>query len=85
MSYTQENSQEKALSFLFSVRGRLIMSQALHHALKVMRNVQPEVMQEQSNIADMQYLRDLLFDFPDFAFEPVPPEILETLNNLKQN
>ena len=85
MSYTQENSQEKALSFLFSVRGRLIMSQALHHALKVLGDVTPEVLQEKSNMDDMRYLREMLFDFPDFAFEPIDPETLETLKGLKQN
>jgi hypothetical protein len=36
-------------------------------------------------MGDMQYLRDTLFDFPDFAFEPIDPETLETLKGLKQN
>jgi hypothetical protein len=85
MNYNPENAQDKALEFLFSMRGRYIVSQALYHALKVMRDVQPEVHQETSNIDDMQYLREMLFDFPDFAFKPIDPETIETLKELKQS
>jgi hypothetical protein len=85
MKHNAVNAQDKALEFLFSMRGRYIVSQALYHALKILGDVQPEVMQEKSNMGDMQYLRDTLFDFPDFAFEPIDPETLETLKGLKQN
>ena len=85
MKYNAENAQGKALEFLFSMRGRYIVSQALYHALKVLGDVQPEVMQEKSNMDDMRYLRDMLFNFPDFAFQPIDQETLATLKSLKQN
>ena len=85
MKYNAENAQGKALEFLFSMRGRYIVSQALYHALKVLGDVQPEVMQEKSNMDDMRYLRETLFDFSDFTFEPIDQETLETLKGLKQN
>lgn len=85
MNHDVENAQDKALEFLFSMRGRYIVSQALYHALKALGSVQPEVMQEKSNMDDMQYLRDMLFNFPDFAFQPIDPETLATLKSLKQN
>ena len=85
MKYNAENAQDKALEFLFSMRGRYIVSQALYHALKVLGDVQPEVMQEKSNMDDMRYLRDMLFNFPDFAFQPIDQETLATLKSLKQN
>lgn len=66
----QEEQREEALTFLCSLRGRYIVSQALYHALKALGSVQPEVRQEKSNMADMQYLREVLFDFPDFMLEP---------------
>lgn len=62
---------KEALDFLFSTRGQLIVSQALYHALKAMGSVEPEIMQEKSNMADMQYLRDTLFRWPDEAFDLV--------------
>jgi hypothetical protein len=72
----QEEKREEALTFLFSMRGRYIVSQALCYALRVMREVQPEVRQEKSNMADMWYLRDILFDFPDMLFDfPKPIDI----------
>jgi len=70
MKYNAENAHDKVLEFLFSMRGRYIVSQALYHALKVLGDVQPEVWQEKSNMDDMRYLRETLFNFPDFAFEP---------------
>jgi hypothetical protein len=69
MAYNPETSQEQSLAFLASVRGRYIVSKALYHALKVLEAVQPEILQEKSDMADMQYLREMLFDFPDLAFE----------------
>jgi hypothetical protein len=40
-----------------------------------MEAVEPAVMREVSNIADMKYLRETHFDFPEVAFEPVPMPI----------
>ena len=61
--------QDAAVEFLFSMRGRYIVAQALYHALKVMGDVKPEVYQEKSNMDDMRYLRETLFDFPDAILE----------------
>ena len=72
----QEEKMEEALTFLFSQRGRYIVSQALCHALRVMGEVQPEVRQEKSNMDDMRYLRDMLFDFP----KPMAQEWLRRLH-----
>ena len=62
---------KQAVDFIGSIRGRYILSQALHHAIKVMSAVEPEVRQEKSNIADMEYLRETLFNFPSVLFEPM--------------
>ena len=61
----QEENNENALNFLSSFRGRYIIGQALYYAIQVMESVEPEVHQEKSNIEDMKYLRDELFNFPD--------------------
>jgi hypothetical protein len=59
----------EAIEFLQSMRGRLIMAQALHYGIHALKAVEPEVMQEKSNISDMEYLRDTLFDFPAELFD----------------
>ena len=69
MSHIQETHTEKALSFLFTMRGRYIISQALYYAIRELESVEPKVFQELSNIKDMKYLREQLFDFPDIAFQ----------------
>jgi len=52
--------KKKAIKFLNSLRGRYIVSQALTIASREMKKVkQPH--REDSNIADMEYLRDNLF------------------------
>ena len=48
--------------FLATIRGQYIISQALNKAIDVMEAVEPEVMRELSNIADMKFLRDELFN-----------------------
>ena len=48
--------------FLATIRGQYIISQALNKAIDVMEAVEPEVMRELSNIADMMFLRDELFN-----------------------
>ena len=52
----------EALDFMASHRGQYIISQALNKAIEVMEAVEPEVRRETSNIADMKYLRDKLFN-----------------------
>jgi len=55
-----------------SVREQYIIAQALHVAIKEMEAVEPAVMREVSNIADMKHLQKTVFTFPTVAFEPVP-------------
>jgi|6_EtaG_2_1085325.scaffolds.fasta_scaffold01456_6 hypothetical protein len=58
-----------ASNFMRSMRGRYILAQALYYGIRALKEVQPDVMQEKSNIDDMQYLQSTLFNFPDFLFE----------------
>jgi hypothetical protein len=51
---------EAAIKFLGSLRGRYIISQALAKAIDVMKKVESPY-REESNIADMEFLRDNLF------------------------
>jgi len=58
----QENKTQEALRFAISMRGRYILSQALHYAIKELKKVKsPHT--EISNISDMEYLRDNIFNF----------------------
>ena len=52
---------ERAVTFLQSERGRFILSQALHYAIKELSSIIPDVYQEKSNIEDMIYFRNTLF------------------------
>jgi hypothetical protein len=54
---------EDAVGFLLSMRGRLMMARALHYGIKELSKVEG-VHREVSDIADMQYLKDELFNFP---------------------
>ena len=54
-------TQEQVTQFATSIRGQYILSQALCLAIEKLNEVEPEHMREQSNIADMEYLRDELF------------------------
>ena len=59
-----EEDKKEAIDFAGSLRGTYIISQALHVAIEKMMEVETPY-QETSNIADMKYLRDYLFDmFP---------------------
>ena len=49
--------------FANSERGRIIIAQALHYAIKVLEQV-PAPHTEMNNIKDMEYLRAEVFDFP---------------------
>ena len=57
------SKHEQAIGFLNSMRGRYIMAQALSIAIKTMSAV-PSLHTEVSNIADMEYIRENLLDFP---------------------
>ena len=52
----------EAMVFLASMRGQYIVSQALHYGIEALTAVEPETMQEKSNISDMEFLRDSLFN-----------------------
>jgi hypothetical protein len=62
---TKAHDHDHAVKFLGSMRGRLIMSQALYYAIKQLDSVEG-VQKEVSNIDDMKFLRDELFNFPVF-------------------
>ena len=50
-------------TFLASLRGQYIMAQALEVAIDTLEKVEPPYMREESNIADMKFLREK-FNFP---------------------
>ncbi len=52
-------------TFLASLRGQYIMAQALEVAIDTLEKVEPPYMREESNIADMKFLREK-FNFPIF-------------------
>jgi hypothetical protein len=56
----QQADQRKALAFMDSMRGNLIMSQALHHSIAALKAI-PAELREDSNIADMEYIRDNVY------------------------
>ena len=61
---------EEAVKLYRSMRGQLIVGQALHYGLKALRAIEPEVMQEKSNIADMELLLEELFAIGLAFIEP---------------
>ena len=63
-------SDEDGMKFLASLRGQLIMAQALYVAIDTLEKVEPEYMQEKSNIADMRFLQN--------AFV-IPPEMFDNV------
>ena len=69
MTTDTETSKDEAIAFLLSTRGQYIVSQALHYAIKSLESVEPEIMQEKSNIDDMKYLQESLFTFPAILFD----------------
>lgn len=60
---------EDAIKFLSSTRGRLMVARALHYGIKELGKVEG-VHREVSDIADMQYLKDELFNFATELLEP---------------
>ena len=75
--------KQHAKRLLNSTRGALIICQAFHHAIKALESVEPEILQEKSNIKDMKLLREHIFNqFPADVFEPIEPKHRETLIRL---
>ena len=60
---------DKAIKFLISDRGKYIMAQALYYGIKELEAVEPAYMRENSNIEDMKFIRDEMFDFPAELFD----------------
>ena len=72
--------KQLAEELLKSPRGTLIICQAFHHAIKALESVEPEVLQEKSNIKDMKLLRKHIFNqFPAEVFEPFDNKYHEQL------
>lgn len=65
----RERERQEAMAFANSARGKYIMAQALYHGIKRMESLTPEYLREDSNIADMRYLREYVFDYPDEFFD----------------
>ena len=62
---------QEAGEFLSSMRGRYIVSQALHLAMKEI-NSRPANLQEPSNVEDMKYLYDNVFPlYREFRTEDI--------------
>ena len=47
---------EKCVEFVLSMRGQLIVGQALANSIKAMENREPEMWRESSTISDMKYI-----------------------------
>ena len=63
-----------AVKFLLGVRGRLMVARALHYGIEELSKVEG-IHREVSDIADMQYLKDELFNFPVEILEPSRLEV----------
>ena len=72
---------DDGIKFATSARGQYIIAQALYIASKALGEVQPSVMQEKSNIADMKYLMELLYS----SFIPVFELQYTIRNNVQEN
>ena len=72
------------ISFMFSPRGQYIMAQALYYGIKALESVEPEILQEKSNLKDMHYIKDMLFPFPDIAFTGPNKELVKRLKELEE-
>ena len=79
--------QGEAMQLFATHRGTYIVAQALFLGIKALESVQPEQLQEKSNIADMKMLQQL-FPIPDMVFEPLAPvakEVVEKFYGLKED
>ena len=60
---SKSTAKQQAFELLNSMRGRYIISQALHYGIRELDKL-PVPYREVSNLNDMQYLREVLFNFP---------------------
>ena len=51
-----DEQQMEGFDFMFSMRGQLILGQALEEAMLLMSNRQPSYLREHSNMKDMEYI-----------------------------
>ena len=72
---TSTKEMDEAIEFAESLRGNYIIGQALFYAIKELEKV-PSPYREVSNISDMKYIRDELYNFPDELYT-VPSEVTE--------
>ena len=82
MTTNAKEARTAAMEFFLSMRGQYIVAQALHYAVKALESVEPAAMRELSNIDDMKYLQENLFDFPAILFDAESQK--ETLAELAQ-
>ena len=75
-SVDRETERNNALAFMASLRGQYIIAQALHYGIEALNMVE-EPYREVSNLADMEYLRDNLYQL--FIETPKHPIILESI------
>jgi len=62
MNLENEEKRAGAIDFLNSWRGGAIVGQALVIAIRELESVEPTVMQQRSDIDDMNFLLDNLFE-----------------------
>ena len=82
-----DEEQGEAMKLFATPRGSYIVAQALYLGIKTLEAVEPEYLQEKSNINDMKMLKTL-FPIPDMVFEPLAPvakEVVEKFYGLKED
>jgi hypothetical protein len=76
------NIRDDAQHFAREPRGQYLLAQALFYGIQSLESVQPEILQEASNINDMKFLQHA-FAFPPELFQP-HPEVEKLLENYAQ-
>jgi len=61
--YDKDSPDMKAMTFMFSMRGQLIMAKALYYALEFMDTV-PDPHKETSDIKDLAFIQQYVFNLP---------------------
>ena len=77
---SEQEKLEQAQALAGNIRGHLILSHALYYGINALESVQPEYMQEKSNIADMKLLQHA-FQFPPELFDQ--EKLLEAVKKVK--
>jgi len=61
-------TNNEAVEFINSLRGKFIIGKALYYGINALESIEG-IHKEKSDISDMKFLRDELFNFPKEAFE----------------